>query len=77
MVTVRELKGWPHVFTLTDGSTFRIFPREEKRIPVSSVSADLQKGAEMGYVAILREVPKSEPAVEEHSEEPAPKKSKK
>lgn len=77
MVTIRELKGWPHVFTLTDGSTFRIFPHEEKPIDPSAVSEDLERGAKMGYVAILREVPKSETAVEEHSGEPAPKKGKK
>lgn len=68
MVTVREVKGWPQVFTLADGKTLRLRPRGEKKIANSAVSEDLQRGVEMGFVVILSEVPKKKSAVKEHSE---------
>lgn len=67
MITVRELKGWPHVFTLADGTTLRLLPNKEKKIANSAVSEDLQKGVEMGFVVLLSETPKKKSAVKEHS----------
>lgn len=69
MITVRELKGWPHVFTLADGSSLRLLPHKEKKIANSAVSTDLQKGVEMGFVVLLSETPKKKSAVKEHKED--------
>lgn len=67
MITVRELKGWPHVFILADGTTLRLLPHKEKKIANSAVSEDLQKGVDMGFVVLLSETPKKKSAVKEHS----------
>lgn len=69
MVTVRELKGWPHCFTLASGKTLRLLPHQEKEIPSSSVSEDLQRGVSMGYIVILSEKPKANSAVNKHSKQ--------
>ena len=37
MSVVRELKGWPHVFTTTSGKSFRVLPNEEKCISDISI----------------------------------------
>lgn len=67
MITIRELKGWPHVFTLADGSSLRIFPYGEKKIHNSSVSKDLQKGVSMGFVVLIPDSNKKKSAVKKHS----------
>lgn len=52
MLKVRELKGWAHVFTLADGSSFRIYPHEEKLIEDKNVSDDLKAGVSMRLISI-------------------------
>lgn len=66
MVIVREIKGWPHCFTLSGGETFRLQPLQEKRIKSSSVSDDLRRGVKMGYIVIISEKPNKGSRVSKH-----------
>ena len=50
-----ELKGKPHVFTLKDGKTFRIFARETKTIPDSNVSNELRLAETLGLILLSKE----------------------
>lgn len=68
---VKELKGWPHVFQLKSGASFRILPREEKEVDKSEVSADMKTAVSMGFISIIAESPKDPPAVKEYSREEA------
>ena len=76
MSVVRELKGWPHVFTTTSGKSFRVLPNEEKRISEKEVSEDMRTAVKMKLISITEESSKAVSAVKEHSEKPA-RKSKK
>ena len=76
MSIVKELKGWPHVFTTTSGKSFRVLPREEKCISDKGVSEDMRMAVNMKLISITAEPSKAAPAVKEHSEKPA-RKSKK
>ena len=76
MSVVRELRGWPHVFTTTSGKSFRVLPNEEKRISEKEVSEDMKMAVDMKLISITAEPSKAAPAVKEHSEKPA-RKSKK
>ena len=73
---VRELKGWPHVFTLTSGKTLRIFPYQEKDIPAEEVSEDITQAVNMKLISCVAEVPKAAPAVSKHTTKPSSKKVK-
>jgi hypothetical protein len=74
---VKELKGWPHVFTLTSGKTFRIFANEEKSIPAEEVSEDMRRAVKMKLVSIVEEMPKAASAVGNYSKSAARKSKKK
>lgn len=76
MSIVKELRGWPHVFTTTSGKSFRVFPNEEKHISEKEVSEDMRTAVKMKLISITAESPKAVSAVKEHSENTAPKKSK-
>lgn len=52
MVKIIEIKGDPCVFTLTDGSTLRIYPYASKTIKESLVSDEVKRAGELGYVRI-------------------------
>ena len=58
---ITELKGKPQVFTLKDGTTFRIFARETKTIAESSISNELRIAETMGLILLAKEsqVPKT------------------
>ena len=76
MSIVKELRGWPHVFTTTSGKSFRVLPREEKRISEKEVSEDMRMAVNMKLISITAEPSKAASAVKEHRENAAPKKSK-
>ena len=76
MSVVRELKGWPHVFTTTSGKSFRVLPNEEKRISDKEVSEDMRTAVKMKLISITEESYKAVSAVKEHRKNAAPKKSK-
>ena len=76
MSIVKELRGWPHVFTTTSGKSFRVLPREEKRISEKEVSEDMRMAVNMKLISITEESSKAVSAVKEHRENAAPKKSK-
>lgn len=65
---IHENKGWNHVFTLADGSSFRIMPRETKDIESSAVSEDIQIAVSMKLVSIYEEEPKSDSVVAKDTE---------
>lgn len=76
MSIIKELKGWPHVFTTTSGKSFRVLPNEEKRISEKEVSEDMRTAVKMKLISITEESSKAVSAVKEHRENTAPKKSK-
>lgn len=64
MSIVRELKGWPQVYTLADGGTLRLLPHAEKAIPDPNISEDMHRGVSMGFIALMSETPITSSAVE-------------
>ena len=65
---IHENKGWNHVFTLADGSSFRLMPRETKDIESSAVSEDIQIAVSMKLVSVYEEEPKSDSNVAKDTE---------
>ena len=76
MSIVKELRGWPHVFTTASGKSFRVLPREEKHISNKEVSEDMRTAVNMKLISITEESSKAVYAVREHRENAAPKKSR-
>lgn len=64
-MTVIEMKGNNHVFTLADNSTFRIFARECKQIADNKVSDELRTAEKMGFVSLVKDTPKPKKAAVE------------
>lgn len=56
MKSIRNLKNKPLVFTLNDGSTFRLFPHDIKSLDKKLVSADLYRAELQGIILIEDEV---------------------
>ena len=55
MIKVVELRGKAHVFTLSDGKTFRIFARQTKELSLSLVSNEMRLAESMGIIALIQE----------------------
>lgn len=55
MIKVVELRGKSHVFTLSDGKTFRIFAHQKKEISSSLVSSEMRLAESMGIIALVQE----------------------
>lgn len=53
MVKVVELKGNSQVFTLTDGTTFRIFARKSKECKSSLISDEMKRAVKMGLIRLI------------------------
>lgn len=77
MLTVKELRGSPHVFQLTDNSSFRILPNEEKAIEDYLVSSYMRNAVELKLISISGETPPSLSAVKSHSKKSIKTKNKK
>lgn len=60
MFKMVEISGRSHVFTLKDGSTFRIGARKSVPFDVSKMSADIERAIDRGLVYVT-EVPSSQP----------------
>lgn len=60
---ITELVGRPHVFTMKDGKTLRIFSRETKEVSESNISDEIKVAESMGLVLLTKttdsEVPKT------------------
>lgn len=58
---ITELRGKPHIFTLKDGTTLRIFARETKTLAESKISNELRIAETMGLILLTKEseVPKT------------------
>jgi hypothetical protein len=54
---VIELKNVPHTFTLKDGSTFRLYAREEREIKDEEVTKEMLEEQKMGDITLLKEKP--------------------
>ena len=67
-MNIVENKGWPHCFTLADGTTLRLLPHETVNIDASNVGDDLQIAANLGFVSIYPEKNKTSSAVKKHIE---------
>lgn len=67
-MNIVENKGWPHCFTLADGTTLRLLPHETISIDASNVGDDLQIAANLGFVSIYPEKNKTSSDVEKHIE---------
>lgn len=52
MANILELAGSSHVFTLKDGSTFRIKSRERKTVKDSLISDELMLAQKMNLIMI-------------------------
>lgn len=55
MIKVIELKGKSHVFTLSNGKTFRIFSNQRVDIQSSLVSEEMRLAESMGIIALVQE----------------------
>lgn len=53
MVKIVELKGNSQVFTLADGTTFRIFARKSKECKSSLISGEMRLAEKMGLICII------------------------
>ena len=65
-MNIVENKGWPHCFSLADGTTLRILPHETVSVKASDVGDDLKIAANLGFISIYPEETKASPAVEKH-----------
>lgn len=52
MVKVTEVKGYPCVFTLKDGTTLRVRPYASKEIKDSLISDEVNRAVASGYVRL-------------------------
>ena len=60
MVKITELRGNAQVFSLKDGTTFRIFARETRSVAENKISDEMQIAENMGLIAINTEAPEKE-----------------
>lgn len=66
-VIVQEMKGWPHVFTLKDGTTLRLYPRRNIELDEEKVSDELLTAAKMKFITIFEKPGTPSPAVKADS----------
>lgn len=62
MFKVTELQGRSQIFTLKDGTSFRILSRESKNISKDNVSNEIRIAVKMGLISLVPvdiEVPKT------------------
>ena len=52
MMSITELKGRAHAFTMRDGRTFRILARETKKISENNISNEMRIAENMGLIII-------------------------
>ena len=52
MVRITDKKGNAHVFTLTDGTTLRVFAKKHKDIEEKLVSEEIKSAANLGLVLV-------------------------
>ena len=62
MAKIFEIQGRPHIFTLKDGTTLRLMPRQEIEVEDKNISEGMKIANERGYIYI---VPSKEEAITE------------
>lgn len=67
-MNIVENKGWPHCFSLADGTTLRILPHETVSVKASDVGDDLKIASNLGFISIYPEDSKASPTVKKHTE---------
>lgn len=61
-MNIKNVKAIPRSFTLKDGSTFRLLPKEKKNVPDSKVTDEIKRNIKLGDLQeIKKPVPKKSP----------------
>ena len=70
-VIIKELKGLPHTLACSDGSAFRIFSWQEKRLDERMLSQDFTSEQKAGGIGIypVPEVKNEEIKMKSHNKE--------